>query len=116
MQYYTNSTSGVTFNGTDTFTITREGLYYLDVTLNIVSTTANSTFGISINGGDIVAPSSNASTTGQISVIRVGNYSVNDTIRIVSKSPNSVDLKNGTSVLGSAGHLALFRFADARIT
>ncbi|MFJ7732102.1 hypothetical protein ACIQXF_09425 [Lysinibacillus sp. NPDC097231] len=108
LQYF-----GIDFNGTDTFIITGAGLYSLDVVLNFaVGTPAQSYFGVSINGGALVAPSSNANTVGQISVIRVNLQSVGETIRIVNGSPNSVTIAETTGVIGSAGHISLYRFAD----
>ncbi|PGL86539.1 hypothetical protein CN931_06030, partial [Bacillus sp. AFS054943] len=78
--------TGITYNGTDTFTIIEPGLYFIDVTLNYApNTPANSTFAVSINGDtNGVAPATNANTLGPISVIRVQNYSAGSTVRIIN--------------------------------
>ncbi|PFI23089.1 hypothetical protein [Bacillus cereus] len=109
--------TGITYNGTDTFTIIESGLYFIDVTLNYApGTPVNSTFTVSINGAIGVSPATNADTVGPISVIRVGNYSAGDTVRIINDSPNPVIIANGNSTVGptlfTAGHITFFRFAD----
>ncbi|PFA55695.1 hypothetical protein CN402_25690, partial [Bacillus sp. AFS015896] len=111
--------TGITYNGTDTFTIIEPGLYFIDVTLNYApNTPANSTFAVSINGDtNGVAPATNANTLGPISVIRVQNYSAGSTVRIINTSPNPVTLANGNGQSGgltlfTAGHIIFYRFAD----
>lgn len=111
--YGSNTTAGFTFNGSDTFTASRSGIYALTVVLNLAAgNQAGVSFGVSINGGDFVAPSTNAGTVGQLTVIRVANTAAGSAIRIVNTASVSATLANAPSIGGSAGHLMIFRIAD----
>lgn len=111
--YGTNTTVGITFDRADTFTIITPGIYALSVALNFgAPTPANSYFGISINGSALVAPSTNANETGQISVFRVGTLAAGDTVQVVNGAIGTVTLAESPGVTGSAGHLMFFRIAD----
>ncbi|WP_036698248.1 collagen-like protein [Paenibacillus taiwanensis] len=111
-------TNGITYNGAGTFTIVYPGLYFLECVLNYApGTPARSEFAVLLNGTIIAAPSANADTVGQISVIRVNNYAAGATIAIVNNSQNAVTLQAGINSNGavdnsSGGHFILFRFAD----
>jgi hypothetical protein len=122
------TTIGILFNGTDTYTITQAGVYVLHCILNIsAESLPDNTFVVLLNEGTgteaETAPSSNSGTSGQISVVRVGIYSVGDTISIRNHAPNrvpppgsdSVELVEADGILGSAGHFSLYRIADGAV-
>ncbi len=111
--------AGISFNGTDTFTVSYPGLYSLSAVLNIApKTPADSMFAVSLNDSTTLyyAPSSHSGTDGQFSLIRIGYLPADTTLALINLSAHAVSLQNGDSAVtdnkGSAGHFCLYRFAD----
>jgi len=112
---------GIDFDGINTFTVLQPGLYHLQVTLNMATTNApDSIFSVAINGSPVFfAPSSNADTGGQISIIRTQRYAAGAQIQIRNNSVSDVEIVNGIPgelPTSSAGHICFFRFADGGAT
>ncbi|EXG85577.1 hypothetical protein K413DRAFT_2367 [Clostridium sp. ASBs410] len=107
---------GIDFINSNTFVITRAGLYALVCSLNFaVGTPANTYFWVLLNNNPTegVAPVSNADTVGEITISRVNFYNVGDIVQIASGNiGTSTTLEESPGVTGSAGHLIFFRFAD----
>lgn len=79
------TTIGIPFNGTDTYSITQAGAYVQHCILNISAESLPDNIFVVLLKEDTeteaeTAPSSNSGTSGQISVVCVGIYSVGDTI------------------------------------
>lgn len=111
--YYTN---GVEYDGIDTFTIVKSGIYSLTCILSLAhSNSQNNTFYIELNNVSPVAGTANLGTEGQIVLTRVGFFAEDTTIRIVNGSGHTVRLENAPINSSSTGHLSIFRFADGGI-
>ncbi|MGH0396113.1 hypothetical protein ACQVRE_30785, partial [Bacillus cereus] len=110
--------SGIAQVDDTTFAISNPGIYVLNVTLNYApGTTTGSPFAVSINTlVDPVAPAANADTVGPVSIIRVAMYSSGTQIQIRNRSNGGVTLNNSAfppTIPFSAGHITLYRIADA---
>ncbi|MCL2397441.1 MAG: hypothetical protein FWC93_05175 [Defluviitaleaceae bacterium] len=111
--YYVN---GIEYDGIDTFTITRAGLYSLTCVLSLDNgNPPDNTFYVELNGTSPVAGTANLGNDGQIVLTRVGNFAADTAIRIVNGSNHTVTISNATGNPNSAGHLSLFRFADGGV-
>jgi len=112
-QYYGE---GIEYNGTDTFTITMQGLYSLTCVLSLAEgNIPDSTFYVELNHSSPVAGTANMAAHGQIVLTRVGYFAEGATLRIVNGSGHSVTLDHATGNTSSTGHLALYRFAETGI-
>jgi hypothetical protein len=107
--------SGIGYNGTDTFEIIYPGLYSITCVLSLDTDMTNNTFYIELNGVSSVAGAANIGKTGEIVLTRVGYFNAGTTIRIVNGSGHPVTIANATENISSTGHLAMFRFADNEI-
>jgi len=102
---------GITYNGTDTFTIVTPGLYSLTCVLSLDTGERDNTFYIELNGY-AVAGTANMGTDGQIVLTRVGFVDAGTNVRIVNGSFHDITIANASVNPSSTGHLSLFRFAD----
>lgn len=103
---------GIEYNGSDTFTILKPGLYALVCALSLDNNNpSDNVFSIDVNGV-LLAPAANLGQTGPILLNRVNYYTAGSTVRIVNRANHTVVIKNATADFSSAGHLSLYRFAD----
>lgn len=110
---YRNVTAavGISFDGTSTFTLQRDGLYIMSAVINLESgTIADSLFGFEINGAAPSAVNANSATVGNSSLFYAAFLTANTTIRVMNVSGFSVTTHQ--VFIGSASHLIIARIAD----
>nr|WP_223250687.1 MULTISPECIES: hypothetical protein [Bacillus] len=103
--------NGITFNGTNAFTLNQPGLYLVIYTVNTAENTGASAFSVAVNGTNAASIGNSATSGGNMgsgTVIRVQGSPV--TISLVSASATARDLvlTNG----GSCASFQICRFAD----
>ncbi|MDQ0417497.1 hypothetical protein J2Z48_001670 [Croceifilum oryzae] len=107
-----NEGTGITFNGTNTFTLNAPGLYHVEWNVNLAANSAASAFGLLQNGVPGVSTMGHASTSG-------GNMGGGAIIRVLSGAPIPIALQNRSGATrtivintGASASIRIARFAD----
>ncbi len=107
--------NGITFNGTDTFTLNQLGLYSLEYNVTTAENSGNSVFNIIVNGlifSSAGNPATSGGNLGGGSVIQVSETPTTVQLQNGSIGPRDIVVTPGTPVSAPAASIRINRYAD----
>ncbi|MEC3592639.1 hypothetical protein [Bacillus pumilus] len=107
--------TGITFNGTDTFTLNQPGLYHVEYDVNTAENSGASVFNLLQDGAPFSAIGNAATSGGNMgsgAIIQVGGTPLTLQLQNSSGAARTIVTTPGSTISGSASSIRIVRYAD----